>query len=65
MDILLYGDETVDLPELLIPHPRMLQRKFVLAPLAEIAPEFKHPSWSATATQLFAGSSDSSKIRRL
>jgi 2-amino-4-hydroxy-6-hydroxymethyldihydropteridine diphosphokinase len=65
MDILLYGDETIELPELLIPHPRMLQRKFVLAPLAEIAPKFKHPSWRATATQLFVGSSDSSKIRKL
>src|SRR5690242_10469951 len=36
VDILLYGDETIDTPELQVPHPRMLVRKFVLAPLAEI-----------------------------
>ncbi len=44
MDILLYGDETIELPELQIPHPRMLLRNFVLAPLAEIAPALKHPA---------------------
>jgi len=65
MDILLYGDETIDLPELQIPHPRMFQRKFVLAPLAEIAPQLRHPSRNATAAQLLAGSADSSKIRKL
>lgn len=65
MDILLYGDETIDLPELQIPHPRMLQRKFVLAPLAEIAPRLKHLSWSGTAAQLLVGSTDPSKIRKL
>ena len=37
MDILLYGDETIELPELQIPHPRMLLRNFVLAPLAEMS----------------------------
>ena len=65
MDVLLYGDETIDLPELQITHPRMLQRKFVLAPLAEIAPKLKHPSWSATVAQLLASSTDPSKIRKL
>jgi 2-amino-4-hydroxy-6-hydroxymethyldihydropteridine diphosphokinase len=39
VDILLYGDRTVSTPELEIPHPRMWQRRFVVAPLAEIAPE--------------------------
>jgi 2-amino-4-hydroxy-6-hydroxymethyldihydropteridine diphosphokinase len=38
LDILLYGDEIVDSPDLVIPHPRMLERAFVLVPLAEIAP---------------------------
>lgn len=38
IDILLYGDRCVNLPELTVPHPRMLQRAFVLVPLAEIAP---------------------------
>jgi 2-amino-4-hydroxy-6-hydroxymethyldihydropteridine diphosphokinase len=38
IDILLYGEETVDSPDLTLPHPRMLERAFVLLPLAEIAP---------------------------
>ncbi len=39
LDILLYGDETIDEPGLTVPHPQMLTRAFVLVPLAEIAPE--------------------------
>lgn len=65
LDILLYGDESIDTPELQVPHPRMLQRKFVLVPLAEIAPNLKHPSWQGTASQLLAGLPDSSVVRRL
>lgn len=41
MDILLFGDAVIDLPDLKVPHPRMLERRFVLEPLAEIAPEWK------------------------
>jgi 2-amino-4-hydroxy-6-hydroxymethyldihydropteridine diphosphokinase len=65
IDILLYGDASLDTPELQIPHPRMLERKFVLAPLAEIAPTFRHPSWPATVTDLLAQSSDFSVVRPL
>ena len=64
LDILLYGDETIGTPELQVPHPRMLQRRFVLAPLAEIAPSLKHPSWKGTTSQLLADVSDSSVVRR-
>ncbi|HKW64221.1 MAG TPA: 2-amino-4-hydroxy-6-hydroxymethyldihydropteridine diphosphokinase [Candidatus Acidoferrum sp.] len=64
MDILLYGDETIDTPELQVPHPRMLQRRFVLVPLAEIAPSLKHPSWNGTATELLAKAPDPSEVRR-
>ncbi len=38
LDVLLYGDVRVDTPELTVPHPRMLERAFVLVPLAELAP---------------------------
>jgi 2-amino-4-hydroxy-6-hydroxymethyldihydropteridine diphosphokinase len=65
LDILLYGNDIVDMPDLQIPHPRMLQRNFVLAPLAEIAPTFCHPSWPASAAELLARSPDKSIIRRL
>jgi 2-amino-4-hydroxy-6-hydroxymethyldihydropteridine diphosphokinase len=43
IDILLYGDEVIDTPELVIPHPRMTERAFVLVPLAEIDPDLLHP----------------------
>jgi 2-amino-4-hydroxy-6-hydroxymethyldihydropteridine diphosphokinase len=43
LDILLFGDAIIDSPKLTIPHPAMHQRRFVLAPLAEIAPEVCHP----------------------
>jgi 2-amino-4-hydroxy-6-hydroxymethyldihydropteridine diphosphokinase len=43
IDILFYGDEVVDTLGLRIPHPELIQRSFVLEPLAEIAPDFKHP----------------------
>jgi 2-amino-4-hydroxy-6-hydroxymethyldihydropteridine diphosphokinase len=64
LDILLYGNETIDTPDLQIPHPRMLQRNFVLAPLAEIAPTLHHPTWPATAAELFSRSTDTSVVRQ-
>lgn len=63
LDILLYGNEGIDTPELQVPHPRMLERKFVLVPLAEIAPNLNHPSWKGTVSQLLANISDSSVVR--
>jgi len=41
VDLLLYGDEVINTPELTVPHPRMHEREFVLTPLREIAPELK------------------------
>jgi 2-amino-4-hydroxy-6-hydroxymethyldihydropteridine diphosphokinase len=64
LDILLYGDETIDTPELQVPHPRMHLRKFVLVPLAEIAPNLKHSSWNGTAADLLAKVVDSSVVRK-
>ena len=64
LDILLYGNQTIALPELQIPHPRMLQRNFVLAPLAEIAPSLKHSTWQANVAELFQASTDRSQVKR-
>ena len=63
IDILLYGDETIDTPELQVPHPRMHLRRFVLVPLAEIVPELRHPAWSGTVTELLAKTRDRSEVR--
>jgi 2-amino-4-hydroxy-6-hydroxymethyldihydropteridine diphosphokinase len=43
LDLLLYDDLVLDLPELVLPHPRMGDRAFVIMPLAEIAPDWQHP----------------------
>src|ERR1700683_1351558 len=55
IDILLYGQETMDTPELQVPHPRMAQRRFMLGPLAEIAPGLRHPAWPGTAQGVLGG----------
>ena len=65
LDILLYGNETIATPVLQVPHPRMLQRRFVLTPLAELAPNLKHPAWDAPAAVLLERVNDPSQVRRL
>jgi 2-amino-4-hydroxy-6-hydroxymethyldihydropteridine diphosphokinase len=64
IDILLYGQQKIDTPDLQVPHPRMTLRKFVLVPLAEIAPGLRHPAWRGTVEQLLAETPDKSKVQR-
>lgn len=64
LDILLYGNETIDTPELQVPHPRMLERKFVLVPLAEIAPGLRHPGWKSGVAHILSASSDRSAVKK-
>jgi len=52
LDILLYGELRVRAPDLEIPHPRMATRRFVLEPLAALAPELRHPALHLTIAEL-------------
>lgn len=52
IDILFYGNRQIDLPELKVPHPLMHERLFVLAPLAEIEPDWIHPGLGLSVRQM-------------
>ncbi|HWF37372.1 MAG TPA: 2-amino-4-hydroxy-6-hydroxymethyldihydropteridine diphosphokinase [Candidatus Acidoferrales bacterium] len=65
IDILLYDAQALHTSKVEIPHPRMTERKFVLAPLAEIAPDVRHPVLNKTAAELAEGTPDQSEIRKL
>ena len=65
LDILDYQGEVMTAPSLMLPHPRLHERRFVLMPIAETAPEWRHPILGLTAAQLLAQLSSEQQIRRL
>ena len=65
IDILLYGNFCIRSRRLTVPHPRLGERKFVLEPLVELAPDLRHPVSRLTMRQLLALTPDRSTVRRL
>jgi 2-amino-4-hydroxy-6-hydroxymethyldihydropteridine diphosphokinase len=51
LDLLVYGEEVIDLPELTLPHPGILNRDFVLKPLTDLNPMLTHPAWNGQSLQ--------------
>ncbi|MBS1682779.1 MAG: 2-amino-4-hydroxy-6-hydroxymethyldihydropteridine diphosphokinase [Bacteroidetes bacterium] len=63
IDIIYFGDEIIASNQLIIPHPRMHERNFVLIPLAEISPDFVHPLLKKSNEQLACESSDRLSVK--
>jgi len=64
IDILFFGNEIWDLPQLKIPHPEIANRRFTLEPMNEIAPTFLHPVLQRTMSQLLAESTDMLDVKK-
>lgn len=65
IDIIFFNSEVIHIQEeLTIPHPEMQNRKFVLEPLCEIAPDFKHPILNQTVNELYATLTDNAVVKK-
>lgn len=62
LDLLLYGDQTIDESGLQVPHPRMHERRFVLQPMVEIAPSVEHPLLKVSMEKLLARLGEGQKV---
>ena len=62
IDILYFNSDTIELTDLIIPHPRISERRFTLVPLVEVAPDFEHPVFRKTNSALLDYCDDHSKV---
>ncbi len=65
IDLLFYGQDVIDTPDLQVPHPRLHERRFTLEPLAEIAPDLQHPILKVSASELKSLLKDDLIIKKL
>ncbi len=65
IDILFYNHEVIETPELIVPHPQIQHRRFVLAPLAELVPEYVHPFLQKTIIELLVECVDPLQVKAI
>ncbi len=65
LDILAYGQQVANSPELTLPHPRLAERRFVLEPLRELAADWRHPVTRLSVSEMLSALRDPSPVRRL
>ena len=64
IDILYFGQVSMDTPRLTVPHPRLHERRFTLVPLVEIAPDFMHPVLEKTNVELLEVCRDNEEVKK-
>ena len=65
IDVLFLNDEVIETETLVLPHPRLHLRKFTLLPLAELIPDFVHPTLNKTIQELLVACEDNSEVRKI